>query len=80
MESSELTSEDIRVLREHINNPWNQLPATMKDIKELSRGTPYKMRSTFCLELVGKKRRYDLREVLKHYNNCEAVKGVIACS
>ena len=80
MESSELTFGGVQVLREHINNPWNQQPATMKNIKELSRGKPHKMRCTFCLEIIGKKRRYDLREVLKHYNNCEAVKGVIACS
>ena len=59
MESSELTFRDVQVLREPINNPWNQQPATMKDIKELSRGKPYKMRCTFCLEMIGQKRKYD---------------------
>ena len=61
MESSELNFEDVQVLRERIHNPWNQPPATMKDIKELN--SPLKIRCTFCLEIIGKKRKYDSKEV-----------------
>ena len=48
MESSDLTSRDVQVLREHINNPWNQLPATMKDIKEQVKERPTKCDAHFA--------------------------------